>query len=209
MKKTLLFTLLLIFAISLTACSSNSVEKNSSKSKSSSSKKISQEDGEAKIMDLMEQMENGEISKDEYVARSKEIKNNIESTETALKKANDNISDFKGLPSWARKVGIVEPKGLTIIPEESSIMKANKNYPDSFASSYKGDKKAVFSEVKRITENLGLNIDIDLPDVYMASGEVDIYTVNVSTAKSKNVWNLILSASDLSEQGKIKDNRNK
>jgi len=209
MKKTLLFSLLFIFAITLSACGANTTKNDLNKSESSSSKKISQEEGETKLMDLMEQMENGEISKDEYVKKSKEIKNNIESTETALKKANDNISDFKGLPSWAIKAGIVEPKGLTIIPEESSIMKANKNYSDSFAATYKGDKKAVFSEVKRITENLGLNIDIDLPDVYMASGEVDIYTVNVSTAKSKNVWNLILSASDLSEQGKIKDNRNK
>ena len=76
---------------------------------------------------------------------------------------NDNISDFAGMPNWAKKAWIIEPKGLKIIDNESTITKYDfeKYMTDSVTATYSWDKDEILKEARRIAKELNIEINFD------------------------------------------------
>ena len=215
MKKLLSIGFVLMMAISLTACGSGANNGGDSAKKSSevakSSGKISREEGVKKLEALAEKIQNGEITAEEYKKQSKEISKNMETTGEMMKRTNDNISTFDGMPSWAKAVNINEPKGLTLIASKSSITKAKGSYPDGFSAVYEGDKETLISEAKRITKELNLKTDFEdaASGTFMAAGDVDKYTVAISIANNKEGMKMYYSATDLTAQEELRKKYNK
>jgi len=203
-----------MLTISLTACGETStkegnLKQESSKKISKSSKKMSQEDGLEKLMEISEKLMNDEITSEDAKKMQKEIKANMESKEESMKRTTSNISDFDGMPSWAKSLNISEPEGVSLIAEESSIIKAKGAYSDGFTAVYEGNQETLISEAKKIGKELNLKIDFEEVNVLMISGEVDKYSVGISITDNGDGARMIYSASDLSAQKELMKKHNK
>jgi len=188
MKKILSIGFVVVLAMSLTACSNKTDDganptKKSSKVTTTSSKKMTQEEGAEKLGVLSEKIQNGEITSEEYKKQSKEISKNMETTTEMMKRTNDYLSDFDGLPSWATAIGMIEVKGLKLDQSRSDISKGdNKQHvPKSFIAHYKGTAQEVMSEGNRLVEELKLEKNFgDMENGIVASKEVGDIFINLS-----------------------------
>jgi hypothetical protein len=188
MKKILSIGFLFLFAIALTGCDKDKTTETTNKTRNKiSNTQLSREDGENKLIELMEQMQNGEITPDEFKKKNKEITNNTETAEEMMKRTNSNISDFTGIPSWASTAGAIATNGLTLIQAESSITTKKDDYPNSFTATYEGDIDTMKSEAKRLATELKLNIDHEDTKTFLATGKLaETYDVIISLYLYKN-----------------------
>jgi hypothetical protein len=65
---------------------------------------ISIGDGQMQMMEISEQLMNGEITNEEANEQMEEIKANMETQEDMMKDLYKNILSFDGLPKWAKKL---------------------------------------------------------------------------------------------------------
>jgi hypothetical protein len=56
------------------------------------------------MMDISEQLMNGEITQDEANKKMGKINSNMETQEDMMKDIYKNVSNFDGLPKWAKKL---------------------------------------------------------------------------------------------------------
>ncbi len=211
MKKNIIIGLVVLLAIGagIMFMGGDSDKKSSNENGIfSSSKKLSRDEGISKLEALAEKIQNGEITSEEYKKLAAEIKSQMESQEESMKNTNDNISEFNGMPSWAKALNIVEPKGLTLITEESNITKAKDAYPDMFSAVYTGNIKKLISESKRISQDLGLKIDTESDDGFMASGDVDKYQVDI-TVVNNGTPKMFYNATDITAQNELREKYNR
>lgn len=162
-------------------------------------KTLNYEDAQNRVMEIADKVMSGELSSEEADKLYKEISDNMQSQEDYLKEEYDNVSDFNGIPSWAKSVGIKEPSGLSLIKEESSIIKEDDHYSDSFITVYSGDSEMVLTEAKRITEELNLNVEFEMENVFMSSGKAGKYSVSIAAADNGDGMKMVFSASDLTK----------
>lgn len=106
-----------LFAITLSGCGSNA-----------NNWLISIEDGQTQIMEISEQLMNGEITNEEATERMEKITANMETQEDMMKDLYKNVSSFDGLPKWAKNLGIYELKNFDLIDSESSVTEYDKYY---------------------------------------------------------------------------------
>ena len=116
MKKLLIMAMAILPILLLTGCGSNKSEQ------------ISIEDGQEQMIELSEQLMNGEISQEEANEKMEYIKENMESVENTMKDTYENISDFDGLPKWAKNLWIYEIKWFDLVDWESSVTEYDKHY---------------------------------------------------------------------------------
>ncbi len=149
MKKNILAIILISLLMTLTSCGWES-----------NNKKISIDEAIDKQMELIEKVQNGEITEEQAAEESKKIKDNTETKEDYSKRENNNISSFEGMPNWAIKAWIIEPNGLKIVENESSITEydADKYMTDAVNAVYSWDTTKILTEAKRITNELNLTI---------------------------------------------------
>lgn len=170
-----------MLSISLTACGGASKDGgNPAKKSVTTSKKMSQEDGIGKLMEISEKLMNGDITPEEAQKMQKDIKDNMESQEELMKRTVNNISDFKGIPSWAKKLGAPEVKGLALDPAQSTVVEAGNGYIQHFEAIYTGPKEKVLEEAKRIGDELGLKKSLEMEGLLTLDGNLsDGYTSSV------------------------------
>jgi len=112
-----------------------------------------------------------------------------------LMEENKNVSKFKGIPSWAKKLGAIEPTGLTLDPKQSDNIEedAKKHMNASFHAEYHGEPEALMSEAKNLVEVLGGKISMEEPGFLWADGELDggkyslLITVRTDVDKPRNL----------------------
>lgn len=142
MKKLLLISILLISAFMLTACGT---DKNAM---------VSIEDGQMQMMEISEQLMNGEISQEDANKKMEEISKNMESIENTMKDAYKNVSDFDGLPKWAKSLGLYELNGFEFVKSESSVTEYDKHYgmweSISLVYTYDDEAKAIQAAEKLV-----------------------------------------------------------
>ena len=90
----------------------------------------------------------------------------------ALKEQQSDVSDFKGIPSWAKDLGALEPKGLTLDSEISTIIEENaeEGMNKSFSAHYNGKPDILMSEAKRLVKALNGTITDEEEDYLLADG---------------------------------------
>ena len=181
MKKILLIAFTLILSISLTACGGASKDKgNSEKQSVSTAKKMDLEEGQNKLMEISDKIMNGEITPEEAEKMQKEIKDNMDSQEEFMKRTNDNISEFKTVPVWAKKIGAPEVNGLTLDPARSTVVEAGNGYIQHFEAIYTGSKEEVLAEANRIGDKLGLKTTLEIEGLLTLDGDLSNgYTATV------------------------------
>jgi len=170
--KTGLIIVTVLLTTTLTACGTDETNRE----------ETTIEQAENKQMKIIELVENGDITEEEAAAMYADIADNTETKEEEMKRNLDNISDFTGLPSWAISVGMIEPTGLTFIPEDSSITEADGSYTDSFVAMYKGDSDKIFEEARSLAKELDLEISMDMETLLMADGNLGKYSVSLVVA---------------------------
>jgi len=101
-----------------------------------------------------------------------------------LMEQNKNVSKFKGIPSWAKKLGAVEPTGLTLNPDQSDSIAedAKKHMNESFHAQYTGEPEVLMSEAKKLVKAVGGKISIEEKDFLLASGKLDggVYSLSIT-----------------------------
>ena len=101
-----------------------------------------------------------------------------------LKEQNKNVSKFKGIPSWAKKLGAIEPTGLTLDPDQSDgiVEDAKKHMNESFHAQYTGEPEVLMSEAKKLVKALGGKISMEENGFLLADGELDggAYTLSIT-----------------------------
>lgn len=188
MKKTYLLLLVFTLSLVLTACGGSS----------NGSSKLTLEEGQEQLIEISESLMNGEITSQEAKEMQNKLKDNMESQNELLIRTNNNITAFKAVPSWAKSLNILEPKGLVLVDSDSRVVKEGSGYTDSFITLYKGDPELLMSEGKRITKDLGLQIDYDESGIFMSAGSVDKYTVSITVSDNGKGLRMDYSATDLS-----------
>lgn len=208
MKNLLTMGCLLIMAVFLTGCGNTSTNGNvssrqdASTKTSFSSKKMTQEEWLEKLTELSEKIQNGEITPEEAKEMNAKIQANIETTSEMMKRTLSNISQFDGMPRWAKALNITEPKGVSLVVEDSEIRKEWNGYSEGFTAVYNGDAEKLFSEAKRLAEELGLEVELEQEGLLIVSGDIDKYSVSITVADNGNGVEMIYVASDVSELGK-------
>jgi len=83
----------------------------------------------------------------------------IENAETQMKALYNNVSDFDGVPKWAKTLGVYELKWFDIIAWESAVIEYSpKNYmPESMSLvyAYDNEKKAI-EAAEKLSANMGI-----------------------------------------------------
>jgi hypothetical protein len=92
-----------------------------------------------------------------------------------LKDQNKNVSKLKGIPAWAKKLGAVEPVGLTLDNKLSDNTKedAEKHMNKSFSAHYYGEPEVLMTEAKKLVKALNGKINMEEEDFLLANGELD------------------------------------
>jgi len=141
---------------------------------------LTQENLEDQQIEVMDKLENGEITSEEAKTLNQEILEKNKSFDNKLKDNNSNITDFNGIPDWATKIGINEPEGLALDPNNSSIVEANDIMSASFSATYIGDKETVFSEARKIAQKHNLDIILDSATDFYADSTIENGKYNLS-----------------------------
>ena len=99
-----------------------------------------------------------------------------------LMEQNDNVTKFKGLPGWAKKLGAVEPVGLTLDSKESdsTVEDAKKHMNESFHAQYTGEPEILMTEARKLVEKLDGKIFHEENDSLIANGELNGGTHSLS-----------------------------
>jgi len=120
---------------------------------------ISIEEWQTQIMEIWEKMMNGEISTEKWELLIEEITEKMESVGSALKDNYSNVSDFDGIPKWAKDLGAYELKWFDIVVSDSSVTKySKKDYlPESMSLVYTYDDE---DEAIQVAEKLATNMNI-------------------------------------------------
>lgn len=200
MKKMFSIGFVLMLTILISACGNIPTENgspSSSSEKVNKSQKMKKEDGVSKLMELTEQMQSGDITKEEFDKKRKEISANMETTEEMLIRTNSNISEYNELPDWAKEIGLTEPNGLTMVSAESNIIAAKDLYMDSFGTVWEGEPEVLISEAKKIMESAGLNIEYEDENTLMISGNISNYTVTITVVDNGKGVRMYYSAAAL------------
>jgi len=203
MKKVILMGVVVMLAVSLTACGSKTDDGGNTAKKSAkvtkSSKKMTREEGAEKLGVLSEKIQNGKITAEEYKKQSEEISKNMETTTEMMKRTNNYLSDFDKLPSWATAVGMVEVKGLKLDQSKSEISKgdAKQQVPKSFMAYYKGTAEEVMAEGNRLVKELELKKNFgDMENSIVASKEIGDIHINLGVRTDVDEPFLSYSASN-------------
>jgi len=164
MKKVILGVFVFMVAVSLSGCGN-------------STKKMTQDELAQKMIKIGKQVDSGELSEAKGMKMMGELSKNVETEKTgmdALKEQRDNVADFSGIPAWAKKLGAIEPKGLTLIPGRSSVTAEDveKHMNEDFSAYYTGDPEVVMSEAKRLVKALGGKITSEESDYLLANGDL-------------------------------------
>jgi len=138
-----------LFIFTMSGCGSSSVDKAM----------ISVEDGQTKVMEISEQLMNGEITNEEAEKKIEEITKKMESWTNALKDYYKTVSDFDGIPKRAKNLGAYELKWFDIIENDSSITEFSKkdHLPESMSLVYSYDDEAKAIEVaEKLADSMGI-----------------------------------------------------
>ena len=116
-----------------------------------------------------------------------------------LMEENKNVSEFKGIPSWAKKLGAIEPTGLTLNAKQSNNIEedAKKHMNASFHAEYNGNPEVLMSEAKKLVEVLGGKISMEESSFLLADGELDggkySWSITVRTDVDKPFMSYMIS----------------
>ncbi len=181
MNKFLSTVAIVAFVITLSACGE------------SPDKSLSADQVEEQMLELSEKVESGEITGEKAAKVMKKLQSNSETKSQELSKTVSNISEFKTVPAWAKKMGVPEVNGLKLDPTQSTVVEAGNGYIQHFEAVYTGDKEEVLVEAKRIGEKLGLKKTLEMEGLLTLEGNlVDGYTSTVQvTYDSKGEANLL------------------
>jgi hypothetical protein len=101
-----------------------------------------------------------------------------------LKDQNKNISKFKGIPGWAKKLGAIEPSGLTLDDKlsDDTAEDIEKHMNKSFSAHYYGEPEALMVEAKKVVKALNGKINTEESDFLLANGKLDggAYSLSVT-----------------------------
>jgi hypothetical protein len=172
MKKILTLYIILVLSLFLTSCWDN---------------KLSIEEAWFKMQDIAQQIQNWEITEEEWMKQMQKINKNTKKEKTwldALKDQQNNVSDFKAIPDWAKELWAIEPNGLTLDKKASSVTveDAKKHMNESFSLLYHGDADKIMSEAKRIIKALDWKISNQWDDYIIASWDLPWnHSLSIST----------------------------
>ncbi len=120
---------------------------------------ITIEDGQTQMMEISEQLMNWEISQEDANEKMEEITANMETQEDMMKDLYKNVSDFDGLPKWAKNLGIYELKWFDFLDSKSSVTDYDKKsgMGESIALIYAYDDEAeAIQSAEKLAKAIGI-----------------------------------------------------
>jgi len=158
MKKIITLAIMLLLSLSLISCWDN---------------KLSSEEAWNQIEEIWKQIQNWDISEEEWMKMMQEISENSKKEKTwmdALKEQQDNVSNYNWIPDWAKDLWAIEPEGLTIDIARSSVTveDAEKHMNEDFSAHYYWDADKLMIEAKKLIKAVNGRITDEQDDYLLA-----------------------------------------